>query len=115
MQNKTPKNIYRIHFHAQNTVYQIYAKHVDQSDFFGFLEVEGIIFGESSSLVVDPSEERLKTEFQDVKKTHIPFDSILRIDVVEKEGTSKISILPSTNEKNISHFPNKFHNPHDIT
>lgn len=117
MQNKTkvPKNIYRIHFHAQNTMYQLYAQHIEQSDLFGFLEVEEIMFGENTSLVVDPSEERLKNEFQDVKKTYIPMDSILRIDVVEKEGTSKISVLPPNSEKNISHFPASIHKPRDIT
>ena len=35
---------------------------------FGFIVVEEIVFGERSSVVVDPSEEKLKSEFNDVKK-----------------------------------------------
>ena len=42
-----------------------------------------------SSVVVDPSEEKLKTEFNSVKRCFIPMHSIVRIDEVEKQGTSK--------------------------
>jgi hypothetical protein len=41
-------------------------------------------------VVIDPSEERLKDEFREVKRTYIPLHSIIRIDEVEKEGAAKI-------------------------
>ena len=33
------------------------------SEMYGFVEVEQILFGEKSQLLVDPGEEKLKTEF----------------------------------------------------
>ena len=74
------KKTYRITFHNQGKIYEIYAKSVHQSDLFGFIEVEQIVFGEKSSLLVDPSEERLKTEFSGVKRTYIPMHAVVRID-----------------------------------
>lgn len=104
------KNVFRISFLNNGTVYEIYAKSVDQSEIFGFIEVEDIVFGETSSVVVDPSEERLKNEFQGVKCTLIPLHAILRIDMVEKEGAGKITVLPR-DTNNISPFPNSVYTP----
>ena len=98
------KVIYRISFINQDSVYEIYAQEMKESDLFGFLEVQELIFGEQSSLVVDPSEERLKLEFQGVHRTYIPMHSIIRIDEVTKRGTAKIKDKQGTDAK-ISHFP----------
>ncbi|MEW5250124.1 DUF1820 family protein [Microbulbifer sp. 2201CG32-9] len=82
--------IYKVIFHNQNQVYELYARAIYQSDMYGFIEVEEFVFGEKSQLVVDPSEEKLKTEFASVTRSYIPMHSIVRIDEVEKEGTGKI-------------------------
>ena len=58
---------------------------------FSFIEIEKIIFGEKTTVVVDPSEENLKSEFHNVTRTYIPLHSIVRIDEVEKYGASKVS------------------------
>ncbi len=111
MQKSVPKKqIYRISFLSQNTVYEIYAKNVDQADIFGFIEVEDVLFGETSSVVVDPSEERLKAEFNGVKRTYIPLHAVLRIDVVEKEGMPKITPLPPEGG-NLTQFPRSIYQP----
>ena len=83
-------NIYKVIFINQGKVYEVYAKQVTQSGLFGFIEIEQLIFGEKSAVVIDPSEERLKDEFKEVKRTYIPMHSIIRIDEVEKEGIAKI-------------------------
>ncbi len=88
--NETTKT-YRITFHNQGKIYEIYAKTVHQSALFGFIEIEEIVFGEKTSIVVDPSEENLKSEFADVARTYIPMHSVVRIDEVEKMGQSKIT------------------------
>lgn len=88
MTNK--KHIYRINFLSQNKVYEIYAKHVGEGSMFGFIEIEGLVFGAADSIVVDPSEEKLRSEFSCVKRCHIPLHAVLRIDEVEKEGVAKI-------------------------
>ncbi len=83
--------IYKVIFLNQNQVYEVYAKHVYQSDMYGFIEIEEFVFGERSQMIVDPSEERLKNEFASVARSYIPIHSLVRIDEVEKEGVSKIS------------------------
>ena len=57
------KPTYRIIFHNQGKVYELYSHTVRQGELFGFIEIGDIIFGERSAVLIDPSEERLKTEF----------------------------------------------------
>ena len=66
--------------------------------------VEDFAFGENTSLVVDPAEERLKMEFNGVKRTFIPMHTIFRIDEVNKQGVAKVrDKSPNTNK--VSMFP----------
>lgn len=85
------KSIYKVHFVNQGKVYEVFARGVHPSELFGFVVIEELVFGERSSVVVDPSEERLKTEFEQVKRSHVPMHAIIRIDEVDKEGVAKIS------------------------
>jgi hypothetical protein len=96
-----PKDIFKVTFLNKGEVYEVYAEQVYQSDLWGFIEIEDFVFGERSQVVVDPSEEKLKTEFNGVKRSFIPMQAIVRIDQVEKEGVAKI-----TNGDNIAPFPN---------
>ena len=98
------KSTYRITFLNQGKVYEIYARNVHQSGLFGFIEVEQILFGEKSSLLVDPSEEHLKSEFDGVSRTYIPMHSVVRIDEVEKSGTAKITRTEGSSDK-VAPFP----------
>jgi hypothetical protein len=102
------KNIYKILFVTQGKVYEIYARQVSHGAILGFLEVEELIFGERTSVVVDPSEERIKTEFAGVKRTYIPVHAVLRIDEVEKQGVSKISSMEGDN---VTPFPMPVYTP----
>ncbi len=86
-------HIFRIMFVNQGKVYEVYARKVSHGELFGFIEVEELVFGERSSVVLDPSEERIKGEFTGVKRTFLPLHSILRIDEVRKQGTAKITAL----------------------
>ena len=89
------KSVFRIFFTSQGKGYEIYARRVGQADVYGFVEVEGIVFGERSSIVVDPGEESLRNEFGNVRRLLIPYHAVSRIDEVEKEGAGKIYPLPS--------------------
>lgn len=84
------KHLYKITFLNQGQVYEIFARKVRQSDLYGFIEITDFVFGEKSAIVIDPSEERLKSEFEGVEASNIPMTSIIRIDEVEKRGTAKI-------------------------
>lgn len=86
----TAKNIYRVSFLQQGKVYEVYAENVSHGALVGFVEVESLVFGARSQVVLDPSEERLKTEFKGVKRFHLPLHWVLRIDEVEKHGTARI-------------------------
>ena len=92
--------IYKITFLNKGKVYEVFAKQVYQRDLYGFVEVEDYMFDAKTQMVVDPSEEKLKAEFNGVKRSFIPIQAIIRIDEVEKSGVSKIS-----NGDNISPFP----------
>jgi len=96
--------LYRITFANQEAVYEIYARKICESEIFGFLEVEDFVFGENSSVVVDPSEERLKIEFSSVKRTYIPMHAVFRIDEVDKQGVAKVR-EKSKNDNRVSVFP----------
>jgi hypothetical protein len=95
--SKHKKTVYRIFFTSQGKGYEIYARKVGQGEMYGFVEIEDIVFGEKSAIVVDPNEDALKKEFASVKRLLIPYHSVSRIDEVEKEGQARIVSLAMPN------------------
>jgi len=104
------KNLFKLIFMSQGQVYEIYARSVGHGEMFGFVEVEELVFGERSSVVVDPSEEKIKSEFKNVRRTYLPMHSIIRIDEVDKQGVSKISKIEGGN---VAQFPLPVYTPGD--
>ncbi|MEM8844082.1 MAG: DUF1820 family protein [Pseudomonadota bacterium] len=96
------ENIFKVIFHNQAKVYEVFAREVYQADMMGFVIIEQITFSKRNSVVVDPSEEKLKIEFESVKRCYIPMHSIVRIDEVEKQGVAKII----DSEQKVTPFPN---------
>ena len=101
-------HIFKVIFHNQGKVFEIYARKVGHGQIFGFIEVEELIFGERSAVVVDPSEEKIQAEFAGVKRTYLPLHSVIRIDEVRKSGVSKVS---SADGSNVSPFPYAVYTP----
>jgi hypothetical protein len=101
-------HIFKIMFVNQGKVYEVYARKVSQGRLFGFIEIEELVFGQRSTVVLDPGEERIKSEFEGVKVSMLPMHSILRIDEVKKQGVSKISDFEGTN---VSAFPMSMYSP----
>jgi hypothetical protein len=99
-----PKPVYKVLFQNQGALYELYARKVSQGSLFAFIEVEDILFGSRGGILVDPSEEKLKSEFAGVKRTYIPLHAVVRIDEVEKEGVNKVVALASS-AGNVTHFP----------
>ena len=95
--------VYKVIFHNHDQVFEMFARQIYQSDMWGFIEVEEFVFGERSQILVDPSEEKLKAEFEGVSRSYLPMHSIVRIDEVAKEGVGSISDAPSG--ANIATFP----------
>lgn len=104
------KRVYKIVFHNQGKIYELYARSVGQGSLFGFVEIADIIFGERTAVLVDPSEERLKSEFSGVKCTHVPMHAVIRIDEVEKEGTNKV-VSAGEAGSNVTPFPMPVYTP----
>jgi len=109
-QMPSKKKLYKITFSNQGKLYELYANEVSNSNLLGFIEIESLVFGEKTSLVVDPSEEKIKTEFEGVKRTYVPMHSVLRIDEVDEQGVSKVS---KAEGGNVTQMPNTVFVPND--
>ena len=88
--------VYKVIFQNGSQVFEVFARQIYQSDMWGFIEVEEFVFGERSQIVVDPTEEKLKSEFNGVTRSYIPLQAIIRIDEVDKEGSARISDGPAS-------------------
>ena len=102
------QKLYRLVFMSQGQVYEIYARSVSHGDLFGFVEVEELVFGERTTVVVDPAEEKIKSEFAGVQRTYIPMHAVMRIDQVEKQGVSKVIDAEGSN---VTQFPMPVYTP----
>ena len=98
------KRVFRVVFHNQGKIYELHARDVSHAELYGFVEISDIIFGERTALLVDPSEEKLKSEFSGVSRTFGPIHSVVRIDEVEKEGVNKVVSLGESGG-NVTNFP----------
>ncbi len=103
--------IYKVIFYNQNQVYEVYARAIYQSDMYGFIELEEFVFGERSQVLVDPAEEKLKSEFAAVKRSYIPLHTIIRIDEVEKEGAVRVTEVKSGEKVTPIPFPTMIPTP----
>ncbi|MCR9144319.1 MAG: DUF1820 family protein [bacterium] len=86
-------SLYRVIFVNQGKSYQIYAKSVLQGNLMGFVEIEDLVFGENSKILVDPTEEALRTEFEDTKRIFIPMQAVVRIEELEKGSRPRPRIV----------------------
>ena len=100
----TPKTLYRITFLNHGKVYALYARQVESGRLWGFVEVSDLVFDVHDGLVVDPTEERLRDEFAGTRALHLPMQSVLRVEEVEKKGQSAIRDA-ATGEAVVTPFP----------
>ena len=82
--------IYRVSFLKHGKVYEIYCKDVSTSDLWGFVDLSELVFGDSDAVVVDPTEEKMRDEFEGVEVLYLPMHSILSIEQVKKRGKAVI-------------------------
>lgn len=100
--------IYRVIFLQNDKLYEVYARYLTEESLMGFIELEELIFQEAkSSVVVDPTEEKLRAEFKGVKRSYVPLHAILRIDEVIKEGSAQMTASDAMRKKrgNVSQLP----------
>jgi hypothetical protein len=97
------KIMYKVVFTQFEKIYEIYARYISEETLMGFIEIDEIVFNDSG-VVLDPTEERLKNEFRDVKRSYIPMHTILRIDEVPQQGVAKIKTKDGNTSGNVSHI-----------
>lgn len=84
------EKLFRIAFLNHGKVYELFCTGVCTSGLLGFIEVSGLQFSDKGSVVVDPTEEKLRDEFEGVEVLHLPLHSVLRVEEVMKKGPSVI-------------------------
>jgi len=107
----TAEPIYRVIFNSQGDVYDLYTRYIYQSEMYGFVEVEELLFDENQiadakdEVAAKANFEKLKLAFTGVKRSFIPLPSIIRIDEMEKPGVVKATQLTDDPTGNVRHFP----------
>ncbi|AKS41965.1 hypothetical protein WM2015_1595 [Wenzhouxiangella marina] len=83
--------MYKITFFNQGQVYELFCGKVHGSELaYGFIEISELIFDDGDSVVIDPTEERMREEFADVEVMHLPAHAVVRIEKVRKRGNCVI-------------------------
>jgi len=83
--------MFKVAFLNQGKVYELFCEKVSGSDLsYGFVEISGLIFERDDSVVIDPTEERMREEFEDVEVLHVPIHAVIRVEQVKRRGTCVI-------------------------
>ena len=96
--------IFRVSFHSNGKVYQLHAQQIGPAELYGFIEIRDLLFGEHTSVIIDPAEEKLQNEFAGVERLILPMHAVFRIEEVEKRGQNKILDIDGS-ISNITPFP----------
>lgn len=97
------KPLYKIIFFNQGKVYELFSEGVTSSGLWGFVEVSDLVFDTVEGLVVDPTEEKMRQEFEGARVLHLPIQSVLRIEEVNKRG--KCMIRDRESGEKVTPFP----------
>ncbi len=98
------RKLYKVTFLSAGRIYELYARRVASSELWGFTDVSELVFDVGEGVVVDPTEERLRDEFGATKHLHLPMQSILRVEEVERRGAARIRDAAS-GETVVTPFP----------
>lgn len=91
MSQRTHRKLFKVIFLSHGKVYELYARKVQSSELYGFVQVLDLSFGSGGdSMLVDPAEEKLREEFGKSRALHLPMHSVVRIEEVEERGTAVI-------------------------
>lgn len=82
--------MYKVVFLNHGKVYELFCKAVDSSPLYGFIELAGLMFDTDESIVVDPTEERMREEFAETELLILPMQSVIRVEKVKRRGNCVI-------------------------
>ena len=97
------KAFYKVIFLNHGKVYELYCESVGSSGLWGFIEVSELVFETADGLVVDPTEEKMRQEFAGARVLHLPIQSVIRVEEVDKRG--KCQIRDRESGENVTPFP----------
>ena len=97
------KSLFKVIFFNHGKVYELYARGVASSGLWGFVEVSDLVFEAGEGVVVDPTEEKMRDEFSATSVLHLPIQSVVRVEEVEKRG--QCLIRDQKSGENVTHFP----------
>ena len=100
----TTRVLYKITFLTAGKIYELYARRVASRSLWGFTEVADLVFDVNEGLVVDPTEERLRDEFANTRVLHLPMQSVVRVEEVDRKAPLSIRDA-GTGEKVVTPFP----------
>lgn len=98
------KALYKVSFLNHGKVYELYARRVSSGELWGFIDVADLVFDVREGVVIDPTEEQLRTEFADTRMLHLPMQAVLRVEQVERKGQAAIRDA-ATGEQVVTPFP----------
>lgn len=97
------KKLYKVIFFNNGKVYELFSEGVSSSGLWGFVEVSGLVFDAADGLVVDPTEEKMRQEFENVSVLHLPIQSVVRVEEVSERG--QCLIRDSESGEKVTPFP----------
>jgi len=99
------KKLFKVTFLSEGKALELYARHVASSSLWGFTEVGEIVFDQQGeSVVIDPTEERLREAFGNTSVLHLPIQCIVRVEEVQKREPLVIRDATS-GERVVTPFP----------
>ena len=85
------RTLYKICFQSTEAErLELYAETVVTADIFGFVEVSGIVFIDSSELIITPEDDKVRKIFKNTVRTLIPLASIVRIDEIQMSTNTPV-------------------------
>lgn len=96
--------LYKVSFLNHGKVYELYARRVSSGELWGFVDVADLVFDVRDGVVIDPTEDQLRTEFGGTRVLHLPMQAVLRIEQVDHKGKSAIRDA-SSGEQVVTPFP----------
>ena len=85
------KKLFKIQFlDSKKEILTIHASKINTSSLLGLLEVEDIVFVNSSEILLTPADDKVRIEFKDVERTFLPVSSIIRVDEITMEKETPV-------------------------
>ena len=119
MFDKPPEkeSLYRVSFILKEEIYEVCALGIANSNLFGFVEIDELVWDAEPSTIIDPAKERVREKFKEVACIFVPVHAILHIDLVEFDETAKkgktgsAKSVPVKEGSNVMYFPKSNYTP----